>query len=380
MKRHILFVDDDPNVLDGLRRMLRAHHSRWDMSFVHSAKEALDQIPHTAFDAIVSDVMMPGKDGFELLAELSNSQCARDVPVVMLTGADDSGLKRRALDMGATDLLNKPIDPEDLVARLQSVLRLKSYQDELRSQNEILERKVEERTLELADSRLDIIWRLGKAAEFRDEETGNHVVRVGCCSRAIAEAMGLARDFVEMLFLASPLHDIGKIGVPDCILLKRGALTAGEWEIMKRHCAIGAEILQQDPQSMNVFQRWRPEPSNLQPAGSDNPLLSMAASIARTHHERWDGSGYPEGLAGEAIPLESRVVALSDAYDALSTERPYKPAYSAADVLEILDSEVGQHFDPDVHAAFERSLDEFRSIQAQLSDEACASASTGYAP
>jgi putative two-component system response regulator len=277
-------------------------------------------------------------------------------------------------------LLNKPVDPQDLVARLQSVLRLKAYQDELKNQNKILEHKVEQRTLELSDSRLDIIWRLGKAAEFRDEETGNHVVRVGCYSRAIGEAMGLPHDFIEMLLLASPLHDIGKIGIPDRLLLKRGALTAEEWDVMKQHCAIGAEILRQNPQSMKVFQRWRREPSKIGQAQCDDPLLTIAASIALTHHERWDGTGYPDGLMGEAIPLESRVVALSDVYDALCSERPYKPAYSETEAREVLSSGVGQHFDPAVHAAFERSFDEFRSIRAELPDEACAYVSAGYAP
>lgn len=379
MKKRVLFVDDEPNVLDGLRRMLRVERDRWDMSFVGGADAALDVMRVAGFDAVVSDVNMPGKDGFALLEEMRTDPQTQDVPVIILTGRDDSGIKRRALDLGATDLLNKPVDPQDLVARLQSVLRLKSYQDELKNQNEILEHKVEERTQELTDSRLDIIWRLGKAAEFRDEETGNHVVRVGCYSRAIAKAMGLEQGFVEMLFLASPLHDIGKIGIPDRVLLKRGALTTEEWDLMKQHCAIGSEILRQEPQSMTVFQRWGRDPLEVRQARADNPLLSMAASIAMTHHEKWDGTGYPEGLAGEAIPLESRVVALSDAYDALRSERPYKPAYSETEALEILGSEVGEHFDPNVHAAFEGARDEFRSIRAELSDETCVCATTGDA-
>jgi putative two-component system response regulator len=368
MKRRILFVDDEPGVLDGLRRMLRAYRCRWEMSFVRSATEALDQIAHAPFDVVVSDVMMPGKDGFEFLADLRDSEHTRDIPVVMLTAANDRGLKRRALDLGAADLLNKPIELEDLVARLQSVLRLKSHQDQLRNHNEILEHEVEQRTAELASSRIDIIWRLGKAAEFRDQETGNHVMRVGCYSRAVANALGLGRDFAETLFLASPLHDIGKIGIPVRILLKRGRLTPAEWEVMKQHCVIGAEILRQDPQSTTALQRWHRDSPSPRPMRSDNPFLKMAASIARTHHERWDGSGYPRGLVGKAIPLESRIVALADAYDALCSERPYKPACSEAEAREIVGSEVGQHFDPEVHAAFERSLAEFRSIQAELSD------------
>ncbi|MGB2987639.1 MAG: response regulator, partial [Phycisphaerae bacterium] len=277
MKKRILFVDDEPNVLEGLRRMLRAQSARWDMRFVSSADEALDQIRQTWPDVLVSDVMMPGKDGFALLTELRESGRTKDMPVIMLTGVNAADVKRRALTLGATDLLNKPVEAEDLIARLQSVLRLKSYQDELKAQNEILDRRVRERTAELAASRLDIIWRLARAAEFRDEDTGNHVVRVGYYCRVLAEELGMQREFVETLFLASPLHDIGKIGVPDSILLKRGRLTTGEWEIMKKHCAIGEDILCQDSRPTNPFLDrllGRQKPTET----ACNPLLSMAAS------------------------------------------------------------------------------------------------------
>ncbi len=376
MKRRILFVDDEPSVLDGLRRMLRTERGRWDMSFVGGADAALEVMRATSFDAVVSDVSMPGKDGFALLAEMGTDARTRDLPVIILTGRDDSGIKRRALDLGATDLLNKPVDPQDLVARLQSVLRLKSFQDELKNQNEILEHKVEERTQELTDSRLDIIWRLGKAAEFRDEETGNHVVRVGCYSRVLAREMGMERDFAETLFLASPLHDIGKIGIPDNILLKRDSLSDEEWEIMKQHCQIGAAILRDDPRPQSALLASHGEPSVL-PTRTQSPVLAMAALVALTHHERWDGTGYPAGLEGEEIPLESRIVAVADVYDALRSERPYKQAHSEAEAFEIIANEVGRHFDPNVHAAFNGTADEFQAIRAELADDACCSIGTG---
>jgi putative two-component system response regulator len=371
MKRRILFVDDEPHVLEGLRRMLHAHRLQWDMTFVGSTEEALNQICGGIPDVIVSDVAMPGKDGFELLTELRSSEDTKDVPVVMLTGARDDGLKRKALTLGATDLLNKPVNREDLVARLQSVLRLKSYQDELKGQNELLEQRVDERTAELAASRLDIIWRLGKAAECRDEDTGNHIVRVGCYCRILAEALGMKRGFVETLFLASPLHDIGKIGIPDSILLKEGPLTDDEWEVMRQHCAIGAELLRANPRPVSPVLAWRGELANLPREQTDNPILKMAASIALTHHERWDGAGYPGGLAGEAIPPESRIVAVSDVYDALRMERPYKPAYPESETLGIMEDEVGRHFDPTVFAAFSRSIEEFDAVRVELADEAC---------
>lgn len=368
MKMRILFVDDEPNVLDGLRRMLRTERDRWGMSFVGGVDAALDVLRTADFDVVVSDVNMPGKDGFSLMTEMRIDTRTRDIPVIILTGRDDSGIKRRALDLGATDLLNKPVDSQDLIARLRSVIRLKTYQDQLKDQNAVLERKVEQRTVDLVDSRLDIIWRLGKAAEFRDEDTGNHVARVGCYCRVLAERLGADSKFVEMLFLTSPLHDIGKIGIPDAILLKRGPLNEDEWNVMRRHCVIGAKILREDSKVMNAFLAWRGGRRRNHNGNGKNHILKMASSIALTHHERWDGTGYPAGLAGEEIPLESRIVALSDVYDALCSERPYKPAFSEAEALSIIRDEAGRHFDPAVCAAVDESLKELRTIRTELCD------------
>ncbi|MFH1417730.1 MAG: HD domain-containing phosphohydrolase [Planctomycetota bacterium] len=377
MKRHILFVDDEPNVLEGLRRMLRAERDRWDMSFVGGADAALDQIRAGDFDAVVSDVNMPGKDGFALLAAMRTGEQTHDIPVIILTGRHESDIKRQALDLGATDLLNKPVDPQDLIARLRSVIRLKAHQDEVKSQNAILERKVKERTAELAASRMDIIWRLGKAAEYRDEETGNHVVRVGCCCRVIAETLNADSEFVEMLFLTSPLHDIGKIGIPDRILLKRGPLNEDEWDVMKRHCAIGAEILREDSKVMNAYLAWRGARMCCRNGNAQDPILKMALSIALTHHEWWDGTGYPVGLAGEEIPLESQIVALADVYDALCSERPYKPALSEDEALMVIHEEAGRHFNPAVYAAFVESVDKLQAIRTELRDEVSCPAEIG---
>ncbi len=380
MKRRILFVDDEPHVLDGLRRMLHAERDRWEMSFVDGARAALDQMRAASFDAVVSDVNMPGKDGFALLVEMRTDERTQDVPVIILTGRYEGDIKRRALDLGATDLLSKPVDPQDLIARLRNAIRLKEYQDELKAQNVILELKVEQRTAELADSRLDIIWRLGKVAEHRDEQTGNHVVRVGCYCRVIAETLGADHEFVEMLLLTSPLHDIGKIGIPDAVLLKPGPLSEDEWDVMKRHCAIGAEILREDSKVMNAFLAWRGGRTCGHNGNGQNPILRTASSIALTHHEWRDGTGYPTGLAGENIPLESRIVALADAYDALCFERPYKPALPEAEALRIIRNEVGRHFDPQVHAAFEKSITELRAIQTELRDEVYDPVGAGCAP
>jgi putative two-component system response regulator len=369
MKKRILFVDDESRVLNGLRRILQNQCDIWEMSYVNSVDAALDQLKEVNFDVIVSDVRMPDKDGFEFLKILQGSEKTRNIPVIILTGCGEGGYKRRALELGAVDLLNKPVEKEDLLARLNSMLRLKSYQDSLENHNKVLEQKVKERTAELEYSRMDIIWRLGKLAEFRDENTGNHILRVGLYCTTIAEKLGMDKNFVEMLFLTSPLHDIGKVGIPDNILLKPGKLNSEEFEIMKQHCVIGANIFYQDSKAMRLFLTWQGNQIDKENKWDKNPLHKMASSIALTHHERWDGAGYPKGLAGKDIPLESRIVAISDVYDALSSARPYKPAYSESKVMSIIKEGVGKHFDPDIYKVFEKSSGEFRLIKSIFADE-----------
>jgi len=369
MKPCVLFVDDEPSFLEGLHRMLRHQAEEWDMSFATSVDEAMAQLRRRPADAVVCDVRMPCKDGFEMLRALRADDELRNVPVVILTGAGEEGMKRRALEEGATDLLNKPATYEDLLARIRSVLRLKSYQDQLRAHNEELDRKVKERTVELEGSRTDIVLRLAKAAEFRDEETGNHVVRVGFYCRELALEMGLPEDFAEMLFLTSPLHDIGKIGIPDAILLKPGKLTPQEWAAMQAHANIGADILDSDAGTMALLLAWRRTHAHAPAARPQNPVLKMASVIARFHHEKWNGQGYPNGRAGEAIPVEARIAALSDVYDALCSARPYKPAFPEEKAAAILEQEAGRHFDPAVYAAFRALRDRFRTIHAEFSGE-----------
>ncbi len=217
-------------------------------------------------------------------------------------------------------------------------------------------RRFEQQDVDLAQTRMSIVCRLGMAAEFRDEDTGNHVVRVGCYSRAVAAAMGMPRSFLEMLLLAAPLHDIGKIGVPDSVLLKPGPLSDEEWAVMQRHCEIGECILREESKAVVPSFDWYATESRAvkEALGSRDPMLEMAASVALTHHEKWDGSGYPQGLAGEAIPLESRIVAIADVYDALTSNRPYRAARPEEEALTIIEATVGSHFDPRVHAAFLR--------------------------
>jgi putative two-component system response regulator len=361
MTPHILFVDDEPHILDALKRALRAKNDVWQMHFVGGADAALQAMREISFDAIITDVRMPGKTGFELLEAILSQEETKDIPVIIVTGESDHDLKRRALDIGAADLLNKPVCTNDLIARIGSVLRLKSYQDQIKAQNALLEERVAARTQELIASRQDILWRLAKAGEYRDEVTGNHVLRVSRYCQVISEALGMENDFTEMIRLTSPLHDIGKIGIPDSILHKPGKLTPEEWEIMKQHSAIGAGIIKEDYTLSNVFVTMGARPHN--------PLLQMAASIALNHHEKWNGAGYPQGLVGEAIPLEARIVALADVYDALSSARPYKPPFAEPEVIACMTEGIGTHFDPYAYSGLERSFDAMHAIRYEYPDK-----------
>ncbi len=371
VKKQVLFIDDEPSVLSSLQRMLRRERRRWEMVFLDSPRAALDRLNHSDCDAVVTDFQMPGMNGLQLLERLRQQEKTRDLPVIVLTGAADRSIKRKALDLGATDLLNKPVDGDDLVARVRSAIRLKTYQDELKCQNSVLEQKVRTRTRQLEASRLDILWRLGKAAEYRDEQTGNHVVRVGYYSRVIANAYGADRDFVDRLFFAAPLHDIGKIGIPDSILLKTGKLTDDEWHIMKQHCEFGADILQQQSTLMKILDEESVQETPSLCECADNPVLDLAATIALTHHEKWNGGGYPNGLIAEAIALAGRIVAVSDVFDALTSARPYKQAFSEERAVAIMEQEVGRQFDPAVYAAFDSSIDDIRTIRDKFADVPC---------
>ena len=368
VKPQIVFVDDDAHVLQGLRRMLHARSNTWEMAFLDSSEEAWRLLNEMAIDVLVSDVQMPGMNGLSLLKQVRQDPATENVQVIMMTGMTDRELKREALRLGASDLLTKPIDHEDLVARVESVLRLKQAQDELTAHNRNLEKQVRLRTRELEMSRIELVLLLASAAEQRDEETGNHVMRVGCFSRVIAEGMRLDRVFCETLFLAAPLHDIGKIGIPDAILNKPGPLTDEEWQIMQRHCYIGKEILDGDALAASAMREWQNAYCDLDWDDAPNPVLRMASSIALTHHERWNGTGYPLGLAGEKIPLESRIVALADVYDALSSKRPYKPALPEEAALEIVHHQIGSHFDPLICEAFFASFEKIRAVQKAFAE------------
>jgi putative two-component system response regulator len=367
--QQVLFVDDDPHILTAFRRTLSSYRNAWTMSFYQSPWEAWERITSERVDIVVSDLNMPGMDGLELLARMQDSAVARDVPLILVTGQGDHELRNRAIESGATDLLEKPVDSADLVARIRNGLRLKACQDQLKGQNEILEREVRRRTAELEQSRFEVIRRLAKAAEFRDQETGNHVIRVGMTSRLVGEYLTLDPDYIETLALTAPLHDLGKIGVPDSILLKPGQLDERERDLMRRHCVIGARILRGE-ESGTLSNMVRPSDEWFRSVTDpeDRSVLCVAAAIALTHHEKWDGSGYPQGLAGVAIPLEGRIVAIADVFDALMSRRPYKRSFTEDETLELLARDVGKHFDPDVYRAFCLAFEQIKAVRKEFAD------------
>ena len=281
-------------------------------------------------DVMLLDIRMPGIDGFEVFARLRPVTADNWMPVIVLTGESGRKAKRRALAAGAHDYITKPFDREEAMLRIRNVLQTHFLRQGLAAANRELEFVVEERTTELGEARLEILERLAAAGEYRDDATGEHASRVGYRSAQLARTLRRPEREIELLRHAATLHDIGKVGIPDEILLKPGELDEGEYAEMQHHAALGAELL----------------------AGSESPLLQMAEEVALTHHERWDGRGYPNGLAGEEIPWSGRIVALADVFDALTHDRPYRPAWALDKAISKIESERGRHFDPRVVDAF----------------------------
>ncbi|WP_114969620.1 response regulator [Rhodoferax ferrireducens] len=349
IRARILIVDDEERNVKLLEALL--HAEGYTTLSAGSGRDALALAAVEKPDLILLDIMMPDMDGFETVAQLKADPHTQQVPVIMITALNDRKSKLRALEAGAEEFLSKPIDRSDLRVRVRNLLRIKEYSDFLADHNHSLDEQVRERTAQLEEAYRDTLFTLVRAAEHKDEETGQHVRRISHYCRVLAEAMKLPIDFQDEIFLASPMHDIGKIGIPDHVLLKPGGFTPEEWSIMKTHSALGASIL----------------------ASGTSPYTRMGAEIALNHHERWDGSGYPNGIQGEAIPLAARIMQICDVYDALRSQRPYKPPIDHARVIEIITQGDGrtrpEHFDPAVLACFVGQADHFAAIYDQHVDE-----------
>lgn len=320
----LLVIDDKPENIRLLVRILK----RAGYLNITTATDPL-RLPelHSLCkpDIVLLDLHMPARDGFELLQDLSAFTNGVDrLPIVMITGDDSSEVKRRALQLGAKDFISKPFDPAEVILRITNLLETRFLYQTLRRQNDELEKKVAARTQQLEESQLEMLERLAAAVEFRDDDTGDHTKRVGVISGLLAEAIGLGMAAVELIKRAAPLHDIGKVGIPDSILLKPGVLTPEERTIMETHAAIGSQML----------------------ANGRSDLVRLSQRIARHHHERWDGLGYPDRLVGKSTPLEARIVGVADFLDAVTHDRPYRTAWTLDDALAIIAAARGSHFDP----------------------------------
>jgi putative two-component system response regulator len=324
----ILIVDDQEQNIRLLTRIL-AKAGYDDVASTTNSDEALGLYIQFKPDLVLLDLHMNGKDGFQVLEEIMLQSGDGYLPVLMITADDSAEVKRHALALGAKDFVGKPFDSAEVLLRINNLLETHFLYKRLRGQNSELERKVAERTRELEQSQLEVLERLAAAVEFRDDDTGNHTRRVGHVSALLAAEVGLDPISSELIRRAAPLHDIGKVGIPDSILLKAGPLTAEEFEIMKTHTVIGSRMLS----------KGRSE------------LVRVSQRIARSHHEWWDGSGYPDRVSGQSIPLEARIVAVADFLDALTHERPYRPARGIDETLAEIKRRAGSHFDPTIAKA-----------------------------
>ncbi|MDR9499516.1 MAG: response regulator [Hydrogenovibrio sp.] len=342
----ILVVDDNQTNIDVIEATLETADYN-NMTAITEPMELMTLLTEKSFDLVLLDINMPVMDGFAVLTLIQQMlEPKQRPPVIMLTAQADEDSRVQALEGGASDYITKPFNRIELLKRVG--IHLENYHAKrlLRAENQQLDQTVRERNEQLEKAKLEMIYRLGRASEERDNETGNHVKRVSLISELVAEALGQDEEFCQLIKVASPMHDVGKIGVSDTILLKPGKLTDEEFSLMQDHVKIGAKIL----------------------ADGDSPLLQMAYQIALTHHEKFNGKGYPHGTKGENIPLCGRIVAIADVFDALTSKRPYKEAWPTEKAVALIEREKGEHFDPQVVQAFLNVLPKVQSIASQYQD------------
>lgn len=343
----IYVLDDQATGRDVLRQMILQMDPCIEVETFESPIEALRRSEIRSPDMLVTDYRMPELDGVEVIKRIRVLPGCEEIPIVVVTVVGNPEVRYRALQAGATDFLVRPLDRVECQARCRNLLMLRKHQKVVRDRASWLEHQVSQATRQIRDRERETLLRLAKAGEYRDEGTGNHVLRMARYSRLIAEWLQLEKSECEEIEVAAPMHDIGKIGIPDHVLLKPGKLGPDEWELMKEHSQIGYEILRD----------------------SRSKYITLGAQIARYHHERYDGSGYPESLEGDEIPLPALIVAVADVYDALTTERPYKQAWRSADAVDYIRGESGRHFAPRCVEAFLGQLALVREVETQLRDE-----------
>ncbi len=342
-KQRILVVDDTPANIQILTNLLM---DEYDISIATNGVDALALANSSKSrpDLILLDIMMPDMDGYEVCKRLKKEETTKKIPVLFVTTKGETEDETKGLELGALDYITKPISPPVVKERVRNHMKLYLHQEQL-------EKLVDQRTKQLRKGYIDTIHRLTLASEYKDEDTGGHIKRISYYTKELSQQLGMDNKFCDAIFYASPMHDIGKVAIPDSILLKQGPLNDEEWKTMRTHTEIGAKILE----------------------GSESPFLQMAVDIARCHHERWDGKGYPQGLKGEEIPLTARIMNITDQYDALRSKRPYKPAFDHEKAVSIItegdDRTTPDHFDPEVLGAFKKRTDIFHDIFEEHKDE-----------
>ncbi len=345
-RRHVLIVDDESTGRTILQKVIQRIDSDLQVTGFDSAVDALEWLRFNRVDLIITDYRMPQINGVEFIKKVRTFPDCESVPVMMITVVSEKSVRYEALEAGATAFLTRPIDQIECRTSCRNLLKIQEQQSIIQDKADWLARQVDVATQQIVARERETLLRLGRAGEYRDEDTGNHVLRMAKYSRIIAEELGLAEIECEDIEYAAPMHDIGKIGIPDQILLKPGKLNKSEWEIMQRHTVMGHNIL----------------------TNSQSRYIQLGSVIALNHHEKFDGSGYPSGLKGREIPLVARIVAVADVFDALVTERPYKKAWATEEALNLLKQQSGKHFDPQCVDAFFDRLDDIKQVKLELKD------------